>query len=322
MFPAVGTPRNRLDLIGPARGRVDFDTFAEVPNMDLIVNRFPDYMESDYHDHEFIEIAYVQAGHGWHVLDKEIMLCGPGDVYVIDHGEAHMFMAELNTPLTICNLIFYPDFFDVSLRGRESLSDLVRHQLRSFRPEDYPGSLSVSFQGAELQEINHLYENLLGEYARHEPGFEELIRAWSLELLVRIFRKASAVGVRRGRPLEVHMETLNAVFDYIQQHYTESISLDALAAIAYLSPKYFSSLFKRCTGQTVTEYIQKLRVSHACDLLAGTGQSVAQIAATIGYGDVKFFGRVFHRGMGVSPSEYRRQAQQRERGAGRGKRAG
>ena len=56
------------------------------------------------------------------------------------------------------------------------------------------------------------------------------------------------------------METLNAAFDYIQQHYTENVSLDALASVAYLSPKYFSSLFKRCTGQTVTEYIQKLRV--------------------------------------------------------------
>ena len=168
----------------------------------------------------------------------------------------------------------------------------------------------------ELQEVNRLYENLLSEYTRRDPGFEELIRAWSLELMVRILRKARVESTgEKGRALEVHMDSLNAVFDYIQQHYTESVSLEALASVAYLSPKYFSCLFKRCTGQTVTEYIQKLRVSHACDLLAGTGQSVAQIAATIGYGDVKFFGRVFHRVMGVSPSEYRRQAQQRERGA-------
>ena len=283
--------------------------------MDVLVNRFPDYMECCYHDHDFLEIAYVQAGHGWHVLGKEIMLCGPGNVYVVDHGDAHMFMAELNTPLTICNLIFYPDFFDHTLRGRLSLQDLIRHQLRSFRPEDHPGSLAVSFQGAELQEINRLYENLLGEYARHEPGFEELIRAWSLELLVRILRKAQASDRSEARgKLEVHMDALNAVFDYMQQHYTENISLEKLAAIAYLSPKYCSCLFKRCTGLTVTEHIQKLRVSHACDLLAGTNQSIAEISAGIGYCDVKFFGRVFHRIMGLSPSEYRLQIQRREHG--------
>ena len=89
--------------------------------MDVLVNRFSDYLECCYHEHDFLEIAYVQAGHGWHVLGKEIMLCGPGDVYVVDHGDAHMFMSELNTPLTICNLLFIPDYFDHVLRGRAPL---------------------------------------------------------------------------------------------------------------------------------------------------------------------------------------------------------
>ena len=295
--------------IGPPRADYSFETFSKVSNVNVVINRYEDFQASDLHTHAFIEIAFIQRGHGWHILDQRIMRCKAGDVCVINCGDAHMFMSENDAPMTIYNLIFRPGFFDISLLGRSSFSDVTSHFLfRTFQNGDFSHSLAVHFDPAEVGNISRLYANMLGEYTRHEPGFEELIRAWTTELLVYVFRKAAAGESLGTASPTIKTDALSNVFEYIQQNYASAIPLEKLAALTYLSPKYFSKLFKTCTGQTVTEYTQRVRISHACNLLENTSRSVAAIASQIGYADVKFFSRLFHRITGMSPSDYRRSA--------------
>lgn len=115
------------------------------------------------------------------------------------------------------------------------------------------------------------------------------------------------VGGKGRKRLIVHTAD---VFAYIQRNYTENISLNKLATFAFVSPKYFSRLFKTHTGCTVSDYTQKLRVRHACSMLANSNISVSEIAVQLGYSDVKYFSAVFRRLMGISPTEYCRRNRQ------------
>lgn len=290
----------------PPKQTLEFSQLSLYPNIQVVVTRSNHLDFIDMHSHEFIEIAYVRSGSGWHMLGDELTRCGAGSVFVINCEEAHMFVSDHEAEMDIYNLIFRPAFFDLSLLGRQSFADVANHfLLRTFQYDGFSHSLTVLFPQEEQPGISRLFQSMLDEYTRHEPGFEELIRAWTLELLVYIFRKLHAAEDLSSSPPALKTDVFHSVFSYIQQNYTEPISLEKLAMLAFLSPKYFSRQFKTLTGLTVTEYTQKLRISHACRMLAETNLPIAQIAAETGYSDMKYFTRIFRRIMGMSPGEYR-----------------
>ena len=293
--------------MNPGRFSIDFNLEGSAPNTGVYVRKVTGFDVIDMHTHEFIEIAFVAGGNGWHVLGDNVSRCAPGSLFIIDFDDAHMFMAEHDEELTIYNLIFRPVFFDTALTGSTSFSDVLHHfLLRSFQYDGFSHSMGVEFSAEELPEIVRLFEKMDSEYAGREPGFEELIRSWTIELMVYIFRKQRVAENIAAKSAGLKSDVLDHVFEYIRRNYSENISLEKLSMLAFLSPKYFSRLFKQQTGLTVTEYTQKLRISKACELLRSTSLTHAEIAEHTGYSDMKFFNRVFKKYAGVTPSEYRK----------------
>ncbi len=93
---------------------------------------------------------------------------------------------------------------------------------------------------------------------------------------------------------------------YIHAHYSDSdLNVDTLCAHLYLSPAYFSTLFKRETGMNFTAYATQVRMTAAADLLVTTDEKTYLIAQKTGYADANYFSYVFKRQFGVSPSKYR-----------------
>lgn len=284
-----------------------FDNYRVVKDTQVIVNYYQDLDEVELHRHNFIEVAFVEAGHGWHVLNGIPMLARPGDLFVINHGDVHYYMAELDSKLYIYNLIFRPGFFDMSLIGAQSFADVVDHfLLRTFRDDGFDHSLSCRFEGAEYRVVHRLFRDMLREYENHEPGFEELIRSWAVEALIYLFRKLRAGEDLSPEKRDVRNYMFDAIFEYLRKNYAEPVTLDQLAMMAFLSPKYFSRVFKEHTGMTLTEYIQGLRVKHACEMLEAGATNLSDVARNVGYADYKSFLKIFKRITGSAPSDYRR----------------
>ena len=81
-----------------------------------------------------------------------------------------------------------------------------------------------------------------------------------------------------------------------------------MASHVNLSSGYFERIFKISTGLTLANYITKVRVEKAGQLLKGiVGHNISQIAEEVGYSDVYYFSRVFKQNTGFTPSQYRRQ---------------
>lgn len=90
---------------------------------------------------------------------------------------------------------------------------------------------------------------------------------------------------------------------------TGDLTLHTLASMQNLSPGYLSTLFRRETGQTLTNYVNSKRMEHATDLLRTTALQVQTVAQYCGMADVNYFSKVFKRYVGLSPKEFRQSLQ-------------
>ncbi len=99
---------------------------------------------------------------------------------------------------------------------------------------------------------------------------------------------------------------IQSVKDYIDQHYTEKISLDGLAQIFYINKFHLTRVFKMNYGISINSYIQQLRITQAKRLLRFSDLPVQAVALECGIDDANYFSRMFKKIEDVSPGEFRR----------------
>ena len=93
---------------------------------------------------------------------------------------------------------------------------------------------------------------------------------------------------------------------YLQQHYTEKVTVQSVAEYVGLNEVYCGALFSRETGDTILNYTNQLRINNATELLKYSTASVTEIAEEVGFDELYYFSRVFKKLIGISPKEYRR----------------
>lgn len=150
-------------------------------------------------------------------------------------------------------------------------------------------------------------------WMRHEIQNSELGAKENLDALATIFslhllRNHSSL---KDRPAQVFNGGLQArtwrrVNDFIQEHLSEPLSLERLAAIANLSPSHFMRAFKRTTGQSPHQYVISSRLSYARSLIVNTHTPLSQVAKFAGFSNHSHMTAVMQRTWGTTPTEFRR----------------
>lgn len=92
---------------------------------------------------------------------------------------------------------------------------------------------------------------------------------------------------------------------YIEDHCGDELTLEKISSMVYLSPTYFSKLFKNITGQNYIDFLITCRMNSAKKLLITTTLKVSEIGIRVGYVNASFFNRLFKKNCGVTPTEYR-----------------
>ena len=97
--------------------------------------------------------------------------------------------------------------------------------------------------------------------------------------------------------------------EYVEEHYYENLMLTDVAQKAGISAGYLSTLFQRQLSRGFVDYLNEIRIEHACAYLRQNYLKTYEIAYKVGFRDEKYFSRVFKKIKGLSPSEYRKQNQ-------------
>jgi len=124
------------------------------------------------------------------------------------------------------------------------------------------------------------------------------------KLLDAVKKLTAIIDAERGYSEKINPFVKKAL-RHIQENYHMNLSLETVAAHVMVNPSHLSRTFRKETGEVVTDYINRMRIEKAKELLALTDMLVYEVAEAVGFKDSAYFSLVFKKIAGVNPKDFR-----------------
>lgn len=269
---------------------------------------FPFFIQYGKHDEDmfvhthvdFSELVIVLQGNATHIVDNERFFINKGDVFVISNDTAHGY--ESTESFRICNIMFRPEtILSADYDVKKSAGFHALFMLEPYFTKEHRFHSSFKLSPPDFEIVKNITDGMLAEYQTNEDGHKTILIASFLQLVVRLSRLYNLNNFTNKPDVINIAKTVS----YIENHYTENISIKYLAEIAHYSSRHFTRIFTDTYNTTPIDYITSLRISKACTLLKEGKLSVSDIALMCGFSDSNYFSRIFKKRIGVSPKLYR-----------------
>ena len=239
------------------------------------------------HSHDYLELVFVTDGQGSITVQDTTYHVHKGDLLVYNAGTQHYEISDSNDPMELRGVAF----------DRLEITDLPKNWL-------LPPEYGCCFSTGDMYNIIHTsFENLLREFENQEPLYTEIAENEARILLMQLFRLIRLTENPSSLPRKSRI--LELAIQYIDQHYTEVLTLDHIASACHTDKYYLSHCFTREQGMSIGKYILDKKISKAQILLTTTALTVKQIAELVGFPDSGYFCRVFKKACSVTPLKYR-----------------
>ena len=247
------------------------------------------------HEHPFYELVYVVSGEVDFFIAGHVYPIGSGTLLTFPPGVRHGVLVRTSAPYER-----YTMHFDARAVGMER-----RMLLLSSIPQDILGVVTAE-QGEAA-----IWRNMERSGLAQTLEAMETLRNMSRDTLASVMPIYLEAVLAALIPRSGHSQAFSAdskrngsqqqIVAWVDQHYTEPITLDTLAEHFFLSKGYLSALFRQATGSTLKDYVRARRMAHVQTLLS-IGIPPAQAASRVGFADYTSFYRAYVRSFGHPPS--------------------
>lgn len=253
--------------------------------------------------HDSFEMVYVKSGTGVFEFGRSNIEVGPNDLVVIRPHASHRFLSDdRNT----CELVLvYFSFADNFGSTVESQS--AKEFLGYVNKED--GEPAISVKVRQKNDIITCMNRIIEEQADNgEDLSEEMQRLLMQELFIlvsRVLKTEYQNTISRAGGQKVK-ELIKISENYIRNNYERELDLSTIAGKVFLSPSYFIRVFREETGLSPINYLLKVRIENAKEMLKTTNMKVRDIATAVGFSNQQRFNEMFRKFTSMTPLEFRR----------------
>ncbi len=252
------------------------------------------------HSHDFCELVIVTQGRAMHWLEGDSFPVTAGDVFLLQGRQRHYFFDREDLDLT--NIMYDPEGVGLpegELRKLPGYSAMFLLEPTYRRRHRFASRLHL--KRVPLAHVERLTEEMEQECEHRAPGYEVAVRAKLLELIVYLSR-----AYTESDGTEAHaLLRVGNVIGALEHDYAREWRLSELLSIAHMSRSTLMRVFRRATGQTPIEYLVRLRIQKAMELLRNSDRTITEIAMDVGFNDSNYFARQFRRQTGTSPRRFR-----------------
>ena len=248
---------------------------------------------SHWHYHPELELVFFSRGKGIRFIGDDISMYNEGELFLIGQNLPHTFVTyetETASPVEAVCIQFSATIFDsfAECRPLISLFEESNRGLAFAQPDDdLIDSLKTVAASTGVNALMTLMA-VLDKLAKTPERVPILTQAY-----------------QRHAVLSDSPTRIRTAVDFINAHYQRTISVPEIAAQCHYSPNAFCRWFKQNMGLTFVDYLNKVRLTHVCQLLVSTDLSVGQIALRTGFENISTLNRLFQQKLNVSPSRYR-----------------
>lgn len=245
-----------------------------------------------YHWHPEYEIIRILEGNFHLTIGSQAYILTKGDILFLHDGILHGGIPE--------HCIYECLVFDMNLflKGNyicnKQTKKILQHEL-----------IFLQHLPRESKVLHDTVSNLFLAMTEKKSGYEFLIKGYLYQFLGFLLQEHLYNENTNVAPTSLqHVLHFKKVLSYIEDHYTEHITLEDLAKIAGMNPKYFCRFFREMSFRTPIDYVNYYRIERACEQLSTTNTTIIEVALNCGYNDISYFIKTFRKYKGITPKQY------------------
>lgn len=257
--------------------------------------RFDESHITNIHIHDFVSMVYVLSGSCSYSIGGGTYHVKKGDVLVFDPDVPHGKTVRPGEEIMELHI----GFGNIFVEGLPKNHLVAEGSSPVFNLQEYEQSfLSCCSDICTVQENN-------------APGCELMIKVHAMRFIV-LFLQATRTQTRSSNRSLTGFDSsekaviVNTLMKYLNENYMRQISLETISKSIYLSPAYISKVFKEEIGESPINYLIKIRLSKARELLMEGGRSIKSVARAVGYEDAYYFSKLYKKYNNVSPSKVKK----------------
>ncbi|MGE4489359.1 MAG: helix-turn-helix domain-containing protein [Kiritimatiellales bacterium] len=259
----------------------------------------PHDLTEQKHRHDFCELVIVSHGSAMHWLEGSDFPVTAGDVFLLQGNQSHYFHDRKN--LSLINVMYDPDQIGLpenELRRLPGYCAMFLLEPAYRRSHRFASRLHLG--RVRLAHAEQIAAEMEQECLQKAAGYEAALRAKLIELMVYLSRQYTS-----AESTEAHaLLRVGSVIGALENDFSKDWKLEELQQIAHMSRSNLMRVFRRATGQTPIEYLIRLRIQKAMELLGTTNLNVTEVALQIGFNDSNYFSRQFKKVNGISASVF------------------
>ncbi len=261
--------------------------------------RTPNF-EVSWHQHIEYELIAFTEGTGLSFIGNHVGEFQTGDVFFLGSNLPHTFQKRDKEAVASAVVVQFRDDF----WGADFLSMPESRAIRDLLAASSAG-LKIRSDGRTASDAVSL--NQAVEQLEHTTGFERIIGL--CQCLSRIAHEASYLTLSTQEVVQPNgkdKERIDRIFQYTIDSFQQPIALADVAALTNMSVPAFCGYFKRSTRKTYIDFLNEIRVGHACTLLQHSTKNIAQVCYESGYNTLANFNKQFLKVRTMTPSVYRK----------------